>query len=181
MGGSISRSIHGLYQTPITAMRYNLHVGDLWCHQPHYKFSNVFLNFSSATAFSSLVPTVMRRHPWHPISLPRYRTTTPSSSASVRYTRYARVLSGPGTEPPRASTGIRMKFASCVPIARPRPSSFRLCKLERSLTRDALSVSIFSRIVLSDPGDRARSARWAVGVEMMYGALAFERTWISGG
>jgi hypothetical protein len=175
------QTLHRDCITPITAIRYSCRGSMMPRSTLSYKFSNVFLSCSSATAFSSSVPTVMRRHPWHPISLPRYRTTTPSSSASVRYTRYARVLSGPGTEPPSASTGIRMKFASCVPIARPRPSSFRLCKLERSLTRDALSVSIFSRIVLSDPGDRARSARWAVGVEMMYGALAFERTWISGG
>jgi hypothetical protein len=63
MGGSISKSTQGLYQTPIR----DIHVGDLWYHEPRYKFSNVFLNFSSATAFSSSIPTVMRRHPWHPI------------------------------------------------------------------------------------------------------------------
>jgi hypothetical protein len=138
-----------------------------------------FPNFSSATAFSSSVPTVMRRHPWHPISLPRYRTTTPPFSASVRYTRCARVLSA--TEPSRASTGIRMKFASCAPIAHARPSSFRLCELKRSLTRDVLGVSMFSCKMLSDAGDKARSARCAVGVEMLYRALVFERTWMSGG
>ena len=153
--------------------------GILSCHEPRYKSTNVFLSFCSAIAFSSSVPTVIRRHPWHPISLPRYRTTVPSSSASLRYTRCARVLSG--TEPPRVSTGIKMEFASCAPMVRPSPSSFRPCKLERSLTRDALSVSTLWRIVLSDAGDKARSARWAVGVETLYGALVFERTWMSGG
>jgi len=34
------------------------------------------------------------------------------------------------TEPPRASTGIRIKFASCAPIPRARPSSFILCNLK---------------------------------------------------
>ena len=153
--------------------------GILWCHEPRYKFSNVFLNFCSAIAFSSSDPTVKRRHPWHPISLPRYRTTVPSSSASLTYTRCTRVLSG--IEPPRVSTGIKMKFASCAPMARPSPSSFRPCNLERSLARDALSVSTFWRIVISDAGDKAHSARWAVGVEILYGALVFDRIWMSGG
>ena len=40
---------------------------------------------------------------------------------------------------------------------------------------------MFLRVVLSDIGDKARSARWAVGVEMLYGALVFERIWMSGG
>jgi|SRR5712671_6020378 len=36
-------------------------------------------------------------------------------------------------EPPRASTGIRIKFASCAPIPRARPSSFILCNCPRRL------------------------------------------------
>jgi hypothetical protein len=60
MGGSISKSTQGLYQAPIK----DIHVGGILYHEPRYKFSNVSLNFSSATAFSSSIPTVMRRHPW---------------------------------------------------------------------------------------------------------------------
>src|SRR5712671_6020379 len=41
--------------------------------------------------------------------------------------------------------------------------------------RDALTVSIFSRITLSDSEDKTRTARWAVGVEMLHGALVVER------
>jgi hypothetical protein len=61
-----------------------------------------------------------------------------------------------------------MKFASCALMARPKPSSFRLYKLEE-----------FDPRFLERFGVLAHSARWAVGVEMLYGALAFERTWMS--
>jgi len=44
-----------------------------------------------------------------------------------------------------------------------------------SFSRDALTVSIFSRIALSDSEDETRTARWAVGVEMLHGALVVDR------
>ena len=40
---------------------------------------------------------------------------------------------------------------------------------------------MFLRVAPSDVGDKARRATWAVGVEMLYGALVFVRIWMSGG
>ena len=112
-------------------------------------------------AHSSAVPTVTRRQPKQPFSLPLNRTTTPRDSAMVLYIRVAFSLLGE----PSSRISTRTKFASFPPRIRP---------IEGSLERPAMSSSLFAFSVetaadmFANPSsDTAARAREAVGREML--------------
>lgn len=65
----------------------------------------------------------------------------------------------------------------------PSPRAFRESEAMPA-SRDArkrIILVIWVRIALTAAGSRAAAASAAEGPEMLYGALVFERTWISGG
>jgi len=63
-----------------------------------------------------------------------------------------------------------------------RPCQAQRCQeCEFFSARLCTSVDTFARIEATAPGESAARARWAVGVEMLYGAFVLVRIWISGG
>lgn len=142
------------------------------CGTAAYSRVKTSLNLATTVAFSSAVPMVMRKQPAQPGSLPRYRTTTPSSSANVLYTFCARTLSGLPL-PVFSKTGITTKLASFPPMAAPR--SFSVDSVSSSLLLSATSDETFFCIDDTASGESADNANAAVGVEMLYGVLVFIR------
>ena len=77
--------------------------------------------------------------------------------------------------------GIITKFAAFPPIEAPTPREERLERDCRSATRELDVNASFDESVVREADESAERARWDVGVEILYGAFVFERTWISGG
>ena len=114
-----------------------------------YKHSSTLPSRFNNIPFSPSLPTVIRRHPSHPGSLPLYRTTTqlssaPFSSASVLYTLADRPLSGSPVFGSRI--GINRKFALFPPILCPTPKCASFSSDAFSFSRDSRSVLILSRM-----------------------------------
>jgi hypothetical protein len=142
----------------------------------HTRASTAWSRLTTAS-HSLCVPAVMRRHPVHPTSLPRYRTTTPSCSASIVYALCARLLSA--FSPALSRISASRKLASLPPRMRPTPGTS--LRRAASQSRFVLSSSTLRRIISTDSRDSARNASVAVGVEMLYGALVADSTCASEG
>ena len=140
---------------------------------------NVNFNDSSSLCsiilFSSSVPTVILRHPVHPNSPPLYLTTTPHCSAMRLYIVFARALSGDPAPPIPERIGSMTKLASFLPMTLPTHNDDKLIKESMSEARESTIVRTFCRMRLRPSGERAWSARCAVGPEMLYGAFVLVR------
>lgn len=77
--------------------------------------------------------------------------------------------------------GTTRKLASEEPIGVPSPNGDNLTSDWTSELREEIRVEILDCTAATAGGARAANARWAVGVDILYGAFVFVKTCIRGG